>query len=169
MSELEYRAAELDRQINCERGERFRLERLVSSGNIPDDAKVIGLKSGVDVNNVDFKPEFVAPPPPPPLAPPPPPMAPGPPPPPCAPMAPAIEPHKIEMVKKNVPQPSNPLKSFNWSKIPDVKLNGTIWSELDDTKLYNAMELECIDKLFCAYQKSGVAVSLVVIVTSIKV
>ncbi|XP_049825993.1 disheveled-associated activator of morphogenesis 1 isoform X2 [Aethina tumida] len=157
MSELEYRAAELDRQINCERGERFRLERLVSSGNIPDDAKVIGLKSGVDVNNVDFKPEFVAPPPPPPLAPPPPPMAPGPPPPPCAPMAPAIEPHKIEMVKKNVPQPSNPLKSFNWSKIPDVKLNGTIWSELDDTKLYNAMELECIDKLFCAYQKSGVA------------
>jgi hypothetical protein len=62
--------------------------------------------------------------------------------------------------KKNVPQPSNPLKSFNWSKLPDAKVTGTIWSELDDTKLYTAMELENIDKLFCAYQKNGVAVSM---------
>lgn len=37
---------------------------------------------------------------------------------------------------------------------------GTIWSELDDTKLYTAMELENIDKLFSAYQKNGVAVSI---------
>lgn len=65
----------------------------------------------------------------------------------------------MEIVKKNIPQPSNPLKSFNWSKIPDTKLTGTIWSELDDSKLYNTMELDCIDKLFCAYQKNGVAVS----------
>lgn len=162
-SELEYKAADLDRQINCERGERFRLERLVSSGSIPDDAKVIGLKSSVDVNNVDFKSEFkAAPPPPPPLAPPPPPPGPpGPPPPPCAPMAPSVEPLKIESVKKNIPQPANPLKSFNWSKLPDAKLQGTIWNELDDTKLYNTMELDCIDKLFCAYQKNGVAVSTI--------
>lgn len=40
ISELEYRASELDRQVNCERGERHRLERLVSSGSLPDDAKV---------------------------------------------------------------------------------------------------------------------------------
>lgn len=66
---------------------------------------------------------------------------------------------QMEIVKKNIPQPSNPLKSFNWSKIPETKLNGTIWSELDDSKLYNTMELDCIDKLFCAYQKSGVTVS----------
>lgn len=58
---------------------------------------------------------------------------------------------------KNVPQPSNPLKSFNWSKIPEQKLQGTIWSELDDTKLYNVMDLESIDKIFCAYQKNGVS------------
>lgn len=64
----------------------------------------------------------------------------------------------MEIVKKNIPQPSNPLKSFNWSKIPDTKLTGTIWSELDDSKLYNTMELDYIDKLFCAYQKNGVAV-----------
>lgn len=58
---------------------------------------------------------------------------------------------------KNVPQPSNPLKSFNWSKIPEQKLQGTIWSELDDSKLYNVMDLESIDKIFCAYQKNGVS------------
>lgn len=158
-NELEYRATELDRQVNLERGERHRLEQLVNSGSIPDDAKVIGLKtSNVDVNTVNFKTEFSTPPPPPPLAPPPPP-APGPPPPPYAPLAPTIEPLKVEIVKKNVPQPSNPLKSFNWSKLPELKVTGTIWSELDDTKLYNAIELDCIDKLFCAYQKNGVVVS----------
>ncbi|VEN48316.1 unnamed protein product [Callosobruchus maculatus] len=160
LSELEYRAADLDRQVNCERGERHRLERLVSSGSIPDDAKAIGLNKSLEMNNsspVECKNEFVSmPPPPPPLAPPPPPGPPGPPPPPCAPTAPPSEPLKIETAKKNIPQPSNPLKSFNWSKIPDTKLNGTIWSELDDTKLYNTMELDSIDKLFCAYQKNGV-------------
>ncbi|KAJ4426490.1 hypothetical protein ANN_27304 [Periplaneta americana] len=132
VSELEYRASELDRQVNCERGERHRLERLVSSGSLPDDAK--------------------APPPPPPVpgcGPPPPPSAP--------PSAPISAPNRPEVPKKNVPQPSNPLKSFNWSKLPDAKVTGTIWSELDDTKLYTAMELENIDKLFCAYQKNGVA------------
>lgn len=156
MGELEYRAADLDRQFNCERGERLRLENLVSSGSIPDDAKVIGLKSSVDL---DYKKQDFSspPPPPPPLAPPPPP-APGPPPfPNCAPAPPPAIPMKMELVKKNVPQSSHPLKSFNWSKLPDAKVHGTIWSELDDTKLYNAMELDSIDKLFCAYQKNGVA------------
>ncbi|KAK9728732.1 Diaphanous FH3 Domain [Popillia japonica] len=155
LGELEYRAADLDRQISCERGERHRLEQLVNSGSIPDDAKVIGLKSSVDVK-LEYKDFKTMPPPPPPIAPPPPP-APGLPPPPCVPLAPACEPIKVEVPKKNVPQPSNPLKSFNWSKLPDTKVNGTIWSELDDTKLYNAMELDCIDKLFSAYQKNGVA------------
>lgn len=58
-----------------------------------------------------------------------------------------------------MPQPTNPLKSFNWSKLPEAKVQGTIWSELDDTKLYSNIELENIDKLFCAYQKNGVPVS----------
>lgn len=160
MGELEYRAADLDRQITCERGERRRLESLVSSGSIPDDAKVINLKAGVDAG-LDYKSEFNTPPPPPPPLAPPPPPAPGPPPFPSAPIPPPVAPVKVEVVKKNVPQPSNPLKSFNWSKLPEVKVNGTIWSELDDTKLYNAMELDCIDKLFCAYQKNGVAVSII--------
>lgn len=158
---MEYRAADLDRQVNCERGERHRLERIVSSGSLPDDAKVIGLNKNLEVNIVESKKNFIGvPPPPPPLAPPPPPGPPGPPPPPCAPVAPPAEPlMKTEVIKKNIPQPSNPLKSFNWSKLPETKLNGTIWNELDDTKLYNTMELDNIDKLFSAYQKNGVAVS----------
>ncbi|KAL3267040.1 hypothetical protein HHI36_011182 [Cryptolaemus montrouzieri] len=158
LSEMEYRAAELDRQVNCERGERHRLEQLVTSGSIADDAKIKGLKSVAIDNTSSFKSDKPCPPPPPPIAPPPPPPGPpGPPPPPCAPVAPPTENFKIEIVKKNVPQPANPLKSFNWSKIPDVKLVGTIWNELDDTKLYNTMELDSIDRLFCAYQKNGVA------------
>lgn len=64
---------------------------------------------------------------------------------------------KVE--KKNIPQPSNPLKSFNWSKLPEAKVQGTIWSELDDSKLYSNIDLESIDKLFSAYQKNGVMVS----------
>lgn len=86
-----------------------------------------------------------------------------PPPPPPAPKAPTMSAPaftRSESIKKNVPQPTNPLKSFNWSKLPDAKVQGTIWSELDDTKLYTNIELENIDKLFCAYQKNGVPVSV---------
>ncbi|KDR14722.1 Disheveled-associated activator of morphogenesis 2 [Zootermopsis nevadensis] len=168
ISELEYRASELDRQVNCERGERHRLERLVSSGSLPDDAKAVGLRAGVaelacvDLNRSSEFSNGPVPPPPPPMshAPPLPPPAPGccpPPPPQAPPSVPVSAPNRPEVPKKNVPQPSNPLKSFNWSKLPDAKVTGTIWSELDDTKLYTAMELENIDKLFCAYQKNGVA------------
>lgn len=72
---------------------------------------------------------------------------PGPPPPP-----------KLDGPKKNIPQSAQPLKSFNWSKLPDLKVQGTVWSELDETKWYNSMDLDSIDKLFSAYQKNGVSV-----------
>ncbi|XP_022826433.1 disheveled-associated activator of morphogenesis 1 isoform X3 [Spodoptera litura] len=144
-------ATELAKKLNQERAERTRFEKLVSEGSIPDDAKVSNLKSAV-IETCSIPP----PPPPPALCPPPlppAPPAPAPPPAPMAPMAPAIAPPRA---KKNVPTPGNPLKSFNWSKLPDTKLHGTIWQELDDTKLYNAMDLHTIDKMFCAYQKNGV-------------
>ncbi|XP_063226391.1 disheveled-associated activator of morphogenesis 1 isoform X2 [Bacillus rossius redtenbacheri] len=171
VSELEYRASELDHLVSCERGERHRLERLVSSGSLPDDAKAVGLRTTIgdscslDVSRLSSeKGGCPAPPPPPPMAqgPPPPPPAPGPPPPPQAPGPPppssvGAPPARADVPRKNVPQPSNPLKSFNWSKLPDTKVTGTIWSELDDSKLYTAMDLESIDRLFCAYQKNGVA------------
>ncbi|XP_047997799.1 disheveled-associated activator of morphogenesis 1-A isoform X4 [Leguminivora glycinivorella] len=143
-------ATELAKKLNQERSERARFEKLVSEGSIPDDAKVSNLKSAV------ISTCSVPPPPPPPSLCPPPPPAPAPPaaPIPPAPLAPA--PPAAPKPKKNVPTPGNPLKSFNWSKLPDTKLHGTIWQELDDTKLYNAMDLNTIDKMFCAYQKNGV-------------
>ncbi|KXJ72201.1 hypothetical protein RP20_CCG018647 [Aedes albopictus] len=97
--------------------------------------------------------------PPPPPPPPPPMMAvPSPPPAPGGPSKIANQPvpPKMDVPKKNIPQPANPLKSFNWSKLPDSKLQGTVWSDLDDTKWYNSIELESINKLFCAYQKNDV-------------
>uniref|UniRef100_A0A7N5ZRD7 Dishevelled associated activator of morphogenesis 1b n=1 Tax=Anabas testudineus TaxID=64144 RepID=A0A7N5ZRD7_ANATE len=89
------------------------------------------------------------PPPPPPGGPPPPPgLAPfiGAPPPPGAPLGPSLK-------KKNIPQPCNPLKSFNWSKLAENKLEGTVWMEVDDAKVFKILDLEDIEKTFSAYQR----------------
>ena len=91
----------------------------------------------------------IPPPPAPPMAPPPPP---GPPPPPSLFTTPSSNKPSI---KKNVPQSSNPLKSFNWSKLPECKVSGTIWTDIDETRLYKALDLAEVDKLFSAYQKNG--------------
>ena len=100
-------------------------------------------------------------PPPPPPAAPPPPMPPGPPPPP---MLNGVNSSQSEteqlrqIIRKCVPQPSNPLKSFNWSKLPECKVQGTIWTDLDDSKLYKQLDLAEVDRLFSAYQKNGIMV-----------
>ncbi|XP_039597852.1 disheveled-associated activator of morphogenesis 1 isoform X1 [Polypterus senegalus] len=89
------------------------------------------------------------PPPPPPGGPPPPPGLPflgGAPPPPGAPLGPSLK-------KKNIPQPSNPLKSFNWAKLPETKLDGTVWTDIDDVKVFKVLDLEDIEKTFSAYQR----------------
>lgn len=179
ISELQDNLETLSRQINNEKSERKRLEQLVASGSLPDDAKAtIKIVEDEVLEKVEAKP-MPPPPPPPPLAPPPPPclMPTAPPPMKVRPIFILLSNYllsrlfdigssnvriisnirvQVEIIK-NVPQPSNPLKSFNWSKIPEQKLQGTIWSELDDTKLYNVMDLESIDKIFCAYQKNGVS------------
>ncbi|CAN9507366.1 unnamed protein product [Ophioblennius macclurei] len=89
------------------------------------------------------------PPPPPPGCPPPPPGCPplgGIPPPPGAPLG-------LSLKRKNIPQPSNPLKSFNWSKLAENKLEGTVWTEVDDAKVFKVLDLEDIEKTFSAYQR----------------
>uniref|UniRef100_M3ZNR9 Dishevelled associated activator of morphogenesis 1b n=1 Tax=Xiphophorus maculatus TaxID=8083 RepID=M3ZNR9_XIPMA len=89
------------------------------------------------------------PPPPPPGGPPPPPgRAPmgGIPPPPGAPLGPSLK-------KKNIPQPSNPLKSFNWSKLAENKLEGTVWMDVDDARVFKVLDLMDIEKTFSAYQR----------------
>ncbi|XP_064195539.1 disheveled-associated activator of morphogenesis 1-like isoform X3 [Anguilla rostrata] len=95
------------------------------------------------------------PPPPPPGGPPPPPGPPlppgraplgGVPPPPGAPLGTALK-------QKNIPQPSNPLKSFNWAKLSENKLEGTVWTEVDDVRVFKILDLEDIEKTFSAYQR----------------
>lgn len=73
ISELQDNLETLSRQINNEKSERKRLEQLVASGSLPDDAKAT-LKIVEDevLENVETK-STPPPPPPPPLAPPPPP------------------------------------------------------------------------------------------------
>ncbi|XP_049614082.1 disheveled-associated activator of morphogenesis 1 isoform X1 [Syngnathus scovelli] len=89
------------------------------------------------------------PPPPPPGGPPPPPGCPpgaGVPLPPGAPLGPSMQ-------KKNIPQPCNPLKSFNWSKLAENKLEGTVWMDVDDARVFQILDLEDIEKTFSAYQR----------------
>ncbi|KAB1277083.1 Disheveled-associated activator of morphogenesis 1 [Camelus dromedarius] len=94
------------------------------------------------------------------LPPPPPPPSPpgGPPPPPGPPplggvMPPPGAPLGLALKKKNIPQPTNALKSFNWSKLPENKLEGTVWTEIDDTKVFKILDLEDLERTFSAYQR----------------
>ena len=122
--------------------ERIRLEEMLKGvgASIPDDAKIANLNSAVAAAAKNSPMMGVSPPPPPPpppggVAPPPPPPPPGgaPPPPPGGPpcgLAPPPPPPGGKMesglfgfskqAHKKVPKPSQPLKSFNWSKLPEV-------------------------------------------------
>ncbi|KAM9666993.1 disheveled-associated activator of morphogenesis 2 isoform 1-T1 [Trichechus inunguis] len=109
------------------------------------------------------------PPPPPPLPfaccppPPPPPLLPGGPPsppgaPPCfsmgLPHAPDPFPSSdAPLRKKHVPQPSHPLKSFNWVKLNEERVPGTVWNEIDDMQVFRILDLEDFEKMFSAYQR----------------
>ncbi|KAB0356388.1 hypothetical protein FD754_000544 [Muntiacus muntjak] len=109
------------------------------------------------------------PPPPPPLPfaccppPPPPPLPPGGPPtppgaPPCFSMGMPLSPDPfpssdVPLRKKRVPQPSHPLKSFNWVKLNEERVPGTIWNEIDDMQVFRILDLEDFEKMFSAYQR----------------
>nr|XP_046268384.1 disheveled-associated activator of morphogenesis 1 [Scatophagus argus] len=120
-----------------------RLQQLSTNSSVPGGPPVMpaALVPSVPV------PSIPPPPPPPPGGPPAFGMAPfaPPPPPPGAPLGAAQ--------KKNIPRPSNPLKSFNWSKLPENKIEGTIWGEIDDLKVFKILDLEEFQKTFSAYQK----------------
>ncbi|KAK2496245.1 hypothetical protein MC885_004339 [Smutsia gigantea] len=109
------------------------------------------------------------PPPPPPLPfaccppPPPPPLPPGGPPtapgaPPCfstgLPLPPDPFPSSDTLLRKKcVPQPSHPLKSFNWVKLNEERVPGTVWNEIDDMQVFRILDLEDFEKMFSAYQR----------------
>lgn len=155
ISEYSAQIEALRNQLSAERGERQKLTHLVKTGSLPDDAKV-GLSTGAimdignngilpDISSIGAKPAGPPPPPPPGPPPPPPPSAPGAPPPP---------PPGGGMFSKSLgPKPKNPMKSFNWTKIPDMKLTGTVWSNLDTKKTFKILDLNDFEHKFSAYQK----------------
>ncbi|RVE57660.1 hypothetical protein OJAV_G00218690 [Oryzias javanicus] len=55
--------------------------------------------------------------------------------------------------RRNIPRPSNPLKSFNWSKVPENKIEGTIWTQIDERTVFRVLDLEELEKTFSAYQR----------------
>ena len=141
LDDMSAKLFQLQQIIDLERSERFKLENAVNSGSLPDDAKV-GL-SGSGLMGSLNKPQtsFIIPPPP---VPPPPPAgiaAPPPPPPPFGvPMAPMMTGKGLmpdfNVNKKNVPQSTQPLKSFNWVKLPDNLAKSTIWKDIDETRVF---------------------------------
>lgn len=145
----------LDRETNEHRQAKLqvaelssRLQQLSSNSSVPGGPPVTfgGLAPVAPIPSVP--PPLVPPPPPPPGGPPAfgiSPLAPPPPPPPGA----QLGSTKI----KDIPKPSNPMKSFNWSKLPENKLNGTIWENIDDLKVFKTLDLEDFQKTFSAYQK----------------
>ncbi|KAL4108075.1 hypothetical protein QTP88_018330 [Uroleucon formosanum] len=148
ISELEDTSSELQHRITYEQAERRKLEAMLSNGSLPDDAKV----------NFSAPPMSIPPPPPPqpmtkscgPAPPPAPPLqipqSNLPPPPGCLPQLVGRQ-RSVE-----IPKPSAPLKSFNWAKLPETKVAGTVWADIDEGKMYSSIDLEAVDKLFCAYQ-----------------
>ncbi|XP_036907999.1 disheveled-associated activator of morphogenesis 2 isoform X2 [Sturnira hondurensis] len=96
------------------------------------------------------------PPPPPPLPPGGPPTPPGAPP--CFSMGLPLPPDPfpssdVPLRKKCVPQPSHPLKSFNWVKLNEERVPGTVWNEIDDMQVFQILDLEDFEKMFSAYQR----------------
>ncbi|NWX99613.1 DAAM2 protein, partial [Nothoprocta ornata] len=69
------------------------------------------------------------------------------------PLAPRRSRRPVAVPKKSIPQPTNALKSFNWSKLPENKLAGTVWTEIDDAKVFKILDLEDLERTFSAYQR----------------
>uniref|UniRef100_A0A0N5B8C7 GBD/FH3 domain-containing protein n=1 Tax=Strongyloides papillosus TaxID=174720 RepID=A0A0N5B8C7_STREA len=54
---------------------------------------------------------------------------------------------------KNVPKSDSPLKSINWSIIPQEKIPGTIWETIEDEKLYKQLNLPSISTCFSSQKQ----------------
>ncbi|XP_031573049.1 disheveled-associated activator of morphogenesis 2-like [Actinia tenebrosa] len=161
--EQDQKLSDFDNEVS----ERKRLEEVIKSvgGSIPDDLKISKLANALKPSPMSG----TAPPPPPPPPPPPGGAAPPPPPPPGPPgggfAPPPPAPNQANtpgggffgfsrQPNRKAPKPSHPLKSFNWSKLPDSKIKGTVWTDIDDSEVYAVMDFEDFDRMFSAYQRN---------------
>ncbi|XP_059163759.1 disheveled-associated activator of morphogenesis 2-like [Physella acuta] len=158
LQDLLSRVEEIRSQLDTERGEKQKLQHLVQTGSLPDDAKM-GLTTAASsiISSLESKkrdiPLYPPPPPPPNMpAPPPPPPAPGAPMPSTFGMNGCVSSSLAAKFKGN-PKPSVPMKSFNWTKIAENQVSGTIWNDLNHSKVYSILDLEDFQRTFSAYQK----------------
>jgi len=158
IADMTSRIRYLEELVDIERNELVKLERAVQTGSLPDDAKM-GLSgtSSMSTSALVFlnrtgssgsRKLTILPPPPPPL----PPIS-----------APPLSPYassplgsgmmgegstgsewSLSHPKKTSPQSVQPLKCFNWTKIPDNKVDGTIWIDIDDAKVGSSLSWLCI-------------------------
>ncbi|KAH9489536.1 Dishevelled associated activator of morphogenesis 2 [Bulinus truncatus] len=142
-------------ELDTERGEKQKLQHLVQSGSLQDDAKMglttaaSAIISSIESKNKELQSFFPPPPPPPPGMPaPPPPPAPG------APtgMNGSVSSSYSAKFKGN-PKPNVPMKSFNWTKISENQITGSIWNDLNHAKMYASLDLDDFQRTFSAYQK----------------
>ncbi|KAH9489529.1 Dishevelled associated activator of morphogenesis 2 [Bulinus truncatus] len=155
LQDLLSRVEEIRSQLDTERGEKQKLQHLVQSGSLPDDAKMglttaaSAIISSIESKNKELQSFFPPPPPPPPGMPaPPPPPAPG------APtgMNGSVSSSCSAKFKGN-PKPNVPMKSFNWTKISENQITGSIWNDLNHAKMYASLDLDDFQRTFSAYQK----------------
>lgn len=45
------------------------------------------------------------------------------------------------------------MKSFNWVKLNEERVSGTVWNEIDDSQVFRILDLEDFEKMFSAYQR----------------
>eukprot|EP00794_Sanderia_malayensis_P020228 gene20228-22204_t len=158
IEELTAQITELNNKLNIESFNRLKLEEVVKQvgSSIPDDAKISNLQS-MGAIIMQQMPQSSASPAvsssgsvlPPPPAPPPLLGGPGAPPPPPSSGIGGFFGRK----KNKLPKPSNPLKSFNWSKLPEAKIKGTLWTEIDDSEVISKLDFLEIDNAFSAFQR----------------
>ncbi|XP_044531236.1 disheveled-associated activator of morphogenesis 2 [Gracilinanus agilis] len=136
------------------------LREFSSTGTVSSPPPPGGPLSLPSMTSIDLPP----PPPPLPFSPPPPPPPPpgGPPPPPGAPPCfgmgmstplASLPSSCPPLRKKSIPQPSHPLKSFNWVKLNEERISDTVWNEIDDLRVFQVLDLEDLEKMFSAYQR----------------
>ncbi|CAL4086943.1 unnamed protein product, partial [Meganyctiphanes norvegica] len=126
----------------------------LAAGSLSDDVKATLANTPVIQESIS---KSAPPPPPPPMMnggppPPPPPMmnGPPPPPPPGGKGPPPPPSGKVNKPTKQIPKSATTLRAFNWNKMPEARVNGTIFATLDESSLYKFMDLEDIDRAFDA-------------------
>lgn len=149
---LEDNINELQHRISYKQIEKKNPVTILSKGSLSDDDKINFKASPMPVSPPSERMNmihYLAPPPPPPPPPPTPPLL-------KITLSNLQPQNRSKLASRQrineIPKPSTPLKSLNWTKLPEANIAGTIWNDIDEGKIYSSIDLETLDKMFGAYQ-----------------